>query len=228
NEVFNHLQDAYDIPRGTVRATVLIETLPAALEMEEILYELRDHSAGLNAGRWDYIFSIIKTLHPRGAEAILPDRAEVTMTTPFMRAYCERMVAICHRRGAHAIGGMSAFVPSGSGTPAGITALQRVRADKARDAEDGFDGGWVAHPRLVDTARDAFEPALRGRDHQLHRQRSDYLDPADLVDLDADGTGATLQGLRANIGVSLRYLTAWLQGRGAVAINNLMEDAATV
>ncbi|MGC0274077.1 malate synthase A [Pseudactinotalea sp. Z1739] len=228
NEVFCFLQDRYGIPRGTVRATVLVETLPAALEMEEILYELREHSAGLNAGRWDYIFSIIKTLRSRGREAVLPDRAAVTMTTPFMRAYCERMVALCHKRGAHAIGGMSAYLPSRTDRPAALRALQRVRADKARDAEDGFDGGWVAHPGLVDTARDAFGPALRGRDHQLERQREDFLDPGDLLELHTAGSGVTYEGLRSNIAVSLRYLQAWLQGQGAVAIDHLMEDAATV
>lgn len=228
NEIFIFLQERYGIPRGTVRATVLVETLPAALEMEEILFELREHSAGLNAGRWDYIFSIIKTLRGRGAQALLPDRGQITMTTAFMRAYCERMVALCHKRGAHAIGGMSAFVPSRSDQPAALRALQRVRADKARDAEDGFDGGWVAHPGLVDTARDAFGPALRGRDHQLERQRGDYLDPAELLDLRTAGGGITHHGLRSNVAVSLRYLTAWLQGQGAVAIDDLMEDAATV
>jgi len=226
NEIFCFLQDAYQIPRGTIRATVLIETLPAALEMEEILYELREHSAGLNAGRWDYIFSIIKTIP--GAGAVLPDRANITMTTPFMRSYCEHLVAICHRRGAHAIGGMNAFVPSRTDERSNALALQRVLADKTRDAEDGFDGGWVAHPDLVPVAQDGFARVLRGRDHQLQRQRQDPLDAHELVDIDSATGGVTAQGLRSNIRVSLYYLSAWLQGRGAVAIDGLMEDAATV
>lgn len=226
NEIFCFLQDAYGIPRGTIRATVLIETLPAALEMEEILYELREHSAGLNAGRWDYIFSVIKTIP--GAGAMLPDRADITMTTPFMRSYCEHLVAICHRRGAHAIGGMNAFVPSRTNERANAIALQRVLADKTRDAEDGFDGGWVAHPDLVPVAQDAFARVLRGRDHQLQRQRHDPLDAHELVNIDSVAGGVTAQGLRSNIRLSLYYLGAWLQGRGTVAIDGLMEDAATV
>ncbi|WP_235939913.1 malate synthase A [Occultella kanbiaonis] len=226
NDVFCYLQDRYSIPRGTVRATVLIETLPAALEMEEILHELREHSAGLNAGRWDYLFSLIKTLRQTGAT--LPDRDSLTMTVPFMRAYTERLVATCHRRGAHAIGGMAAFVPNRADERATENALRRIRADKDRDAEDGFDGSWVAHPGLVSVARAAFTGVLRGRDHQLERQRHDVLDPADLLDVDSAGSGASLVGLRTNIAVSLRYLEAWLRGQGAVAINNLMEDAATV
>ncbi|TDE99197.1 malate synthase A [Occultella glacieicola] len=226
NDVFCYLQDRYSIPRGTVRATVLIETLPAALEMEEMLYELREHSAGLNAGRWDYLFSLVKTLWRTGVT--LPDRDTITMTVPFMRAYTERLVATCHRRGAHAIGGMAAFVPNRTDERATENALRRIRADKDRDAEDGFDGSWVAHPRLVPTARDAFTGVLRGRDHQLERQRHDLLDPADLLEVDSAGGGASLVGLRSNIAVSLRYLEAWLRGQGAVAINNLMEDAATV
>ena len=228
NDVFCFLQDRSGIPRGAVRATVLVETIPAAFQMEEILYELREHSAGLNAGRWDYIFSIIKTFRGRGRGWVLPDRADITMTTAFMRAYTERLVATCHRRGAHAIGGMAAFVPNRRDERATALALQRIRADKDREAQDGFDGSWVAHPGLVPVARSAFELVLRGREHQLERNREDALDPAELLDVANAGGGITMEGLRANIAVSLRYLDAWLQGTGAVAINDLMEDAATV
>jgi malate synthase len=228
NDVFLFLQEWCDIPRGTVRATVLIETIPAAFEMEEILFELREHSAGLNAGRWDYIFSIIKTFHSRGAAAILPDRSEITMTTPFMRAYTERLVATCHRRSAHAIGGMSAFIPNRNDAQATAVALGKIRADKDRDAADGFDGGWVAHPGLVPTAAEAFEAVLHERDHQLERAGTTTRSPAQLLDLSSAGGQITREGLRSNIAVSLRYLDAWLQGSGAVAINDLMEDAATV
>ncbi|MDX6256425.1 MAG: malate synthase [Frankiales bacterium] len=228
NDVFLFLQEWCGIPRGTVRATVLVETLPAAFEMEEILYELREHSAGLNAGRWDYIFSIIKTLRSRGDDAVLPDRADITMTTPFMRAYSERLVATCHRRGAHAIGGMAAFVPNRRDAEATTLALQRIRADKDRDAADGFDGSWVAHPGLVATAAEAFEAVLHDRDHQLGREVRAVGSPVDMLDLSSAGGHPTMSGLRSNIAVSLRYLDAWLQGTGAVAINDLMEDAATV
>ena len=171
NDVFNLAQDLLGIPRGTIRATVLIETLPAALEMDEILYELRDHSSGLNAGRWDYIFSYIRTFARRGGEHVLPDRGAVTMTTPFLRAYTELLVATCHRRGAHAIGGMAAFVPDRADAETTRQALAKVRADKDREAGDGFDGSWVAHPGLVPTCREAFTAALGGAPDQRDRQR---------------------------------------------------------
>ncbi|BEP13905.1 malate synthase A [Acidothermaceae bacterium B102] len=228
NDVFVFLQEWYAIPRGTVRATALIETIQAAFEMEEILYELREHSAGLNAGRWDYIFSIIKTFQAQGEEYVLPDRADITMTTPFMRAYTERLVATCHRRGAHAIGGMAAYVPNRRDAEATAHALQRIRAEKDRDAADGFDGSWVAHPGLVATAATAFELVLHDRDHQIKRLRTTIRPPSEMLDLTSAGGRCTLAGLRSNISVSLRYLEAWLCGSGAVAINNLMEDAATV
>lgn len=238
NDVFNLAQDLLDIPRGTVRATVLIETLPAAFEMEEILYELREHSAGLNAGRWDYIFSTIRTFAERGPDYTFPDRAQITMTTPFMRAYTELLVATCHRRGAHAIGGMAAFIPNKADPEATAAALAKVRADKDREAGDGFDGSWVAHPGLVPVARAAFDAVLSHRQpdatggeapNQLRRQRTEVqARAADLLNFSATRGEVTAQGLRTNLNVALRYLAAWVAGSGAVAIDNLMEDAATV
>jgi malate synthase len=229
NDVFVLAQDLLGIPQGTVRATVLIETLPAAFEMEEILYELRDHSAGLNAGRWDYMFSYIRTFANRGPEFVLPDRSQITMTTPFMRAYTELLVATCHRRGAHAIGGMAAFVPDRHDENATRTALNRVRADKQREAGDGFDGSWVAHPGLVTVARAAFEQVLGNRPNQLSRQRCEVrVHQADLLNAGTARGQVTMDGLTTNISVALRYLAAWVGGSGAVAIDNLMEDAATV
>ena len=227
NDVFNHAQAALGIPRGTIRATVLVETLPAAFEMEEILYELRDHAAGLNAGRWDYIFSAIKTFRARD-EIVFPDRAQVTMTVPFMRAYTRLLVKTCHKRGAHAIGGMAAFIPSRRDPAVNEIAFTRVREDKEREAGDGFDGTWVAHPGLVPVAMDIFDRVLGDRPNQKERQRDDVsADAAALVDFTIPDGQVTEAGVRANVSVALQYLNAWLQGTGAAAINNLMEDAAT-
>jgi malate synthase len=226
NEVFLFAQQYLGIPAGTIRATVLIETITAAFEMEEILYELREHSAGLNAGRWDYIFSIIKNFGDR-PEFVLPDRADVTMTVPFMRAYTELLVSTCHRRGAHAIGGMAAFIPSRD--PAvNEAAMAKVRADKQREAGDGFDGSWVAHPGLVPICRDVFDSVLGDRPNQIDRRRADVsVTGADLLAVDKTPGQVTAGGLRANVAVALRYFDAWLGGTGAAAIFNLMEDAAT-
>jgi malate synthase len=227
NDVFELAQRLLGVPSGTIRATVLIETITAAFEMEEILHELRDHCAGLNAGRWDYIFSIIKTFGERGADYVLPDRAKVTMTVPFMRAYTELLVRTCHGRGAHAIGGMAAFIPSRD-PEANAVALDKVRQDKEREAADGFDGSWVAHPGLVQTCREVFDATLGGRPNQLDRLREDVSVAAErLLDIASAGAEVTEQGLRNNIAVALRYVDAWLRGSGAVAIYGLMEDAAT-
>jgi malate synthase len=223
NDVFCLAQDLLGIPRGTIRATVLIETIPAAFEMEEILYELREHSAGLNAGRWDYIFSIIKNVPHK----VLPDRGAVTMTAPFMRAYTDLLVATCHRRGAHAIGGMAAVIPSRRDPAANERAFAKVRQDKDREAGDGFDGSWVAHPDLVAVCRRAFDEVLGKRPNQLDRQRLVSITAADLLNIEVPGAAVTEDGLRTNVGVALRYLQAWLGGNGAAGINNLMEDAAT-
>src|SRR6266542_1139343 len=228
NDAFNLAQDALGIPRGTIRATVLIETIPAAFEMEEILYELRDHSAGLNAGRWDYQFSIIKTFRTRGREFVLPDRNSVTMTAPFMRAYTELLVRTCHRRGAHAIGGMAAFIPSRRDPEVNAKALAKVREDKARESGDGFDGSWVAHPDLVPVCREVFDGVLGDRPDQLDKLREDVsVTAADLLAIAKTPGAVTEAGLRNNISVGLQYLAAWLGGNGAVGIFNLMEDAAT-
>ncbi len=227
NDVFCHAQDALDIPRGSIRATVLIETVLAAFEMDEILYELREHSAGLNAGRWDYIFSVAKKFasDPR---FVLPDRADVTMTVPFMRAYTELMVATCHRRGAHAIGGMAAFIPNRRDPEVTEQALSQVAADKRREATDGCDGTWVAHPDLIAVALAEFDAVLGDGANQVQRQRSDVSVTADdLLSVDQTGGAVTAGGLDTNVYVGLRYLASWLAGTGAAAINNLMEDAAT-
>jgi malate synthase len=227
NDVFNFTQDALQIPRGTIRATVLIETILAAFEMEEILYELREHSSGLNAGRWDYIFSIIKKFRNR-ADFVLPDRAQVTMTVPFMRAYTELLVKTCHKRGAHAMGGMAAFIPSRRDPEVNRVALARVKEDKDREAGDGFDGTWVAHPDLVPTATEAFDRVLGDRPNQLERQRPDVVaDASRLIDVRVPGGTVTENGLRLNVGVGIQYIESWLRGVGAAAINNLMEDVAT-
>ena len=227
NDVFNFAQDALQIPRGTIRATVLIETILAAFEMEEILYELRDHSSGLNAGRWDYIFSIIKKFRNR-ADFVLPERAQVTMTVPFMRAYTELLVKTCHKRGAHAMGGMAAFIPSRRDPEVNRVALAKVKEDKDREARDGFDGTWVAHPDLVPTATEAFDRVLGDRPNQLERQRPDVVaDAAKLIDVRVPGGTVTENGLRLNVGVGIQYIESWLRGVGAAAINNLMEDVAT-
>ena len=216
------------VPAGSIRATVLIETLPAAFEMEEILYELRRHISGLNAGRWDYLFSSIKTLRDAGPQFILPDRASVSMTAPFMRAYTELLVSTCHRRGAFAMGGMAAFIPSRRDPEVNARALAQVRADKEREAGDGFDGSWVAHPDLVPICTEVFSGVLGGRQNQLDRQRPDVKVTREQLLAFADTPGSrTEAGLRTNVSVALQYLAAWLGGSGAVAINNLMEDAAT-
>ncbi|USQ75751.1 malate synthase A [Ornithinimicrobium cryptoxanthini] len=228
NDIFVMAQDLMGIPQGTIRATVLIETVSAAFEMEEILYELRDHSSGLNAGRWDYIFSYIRTFAQRGPEFVLPERAEVTMTTPLMRAYTELLVKTCHKRGAHAIGGMAAFVPDRTDEAASAAALDKIRADKEREAADGFDGSWVAHPALVPTCTEVFDQVLGENPDQRQRQRPEVeVTASDLLTGLPDPT-VTEAGVRTNITVSLRYLAAWTSGTGAVAIDNLMEDAATV
>ncbi|MEU6480397.1 malate synthase A [Streptomyces sp. NPDC047017] len=226
NDVFLLAQELLGIPRGTVRATVLIETITAAFEMEEILYELREHGAGLNAGRWDYLFSLIKTFGHR-TDFLLPDRAEVTMTAPFLRAYTELLVRTCHRRGAHAIGGMAAQVPE-KDPAANEAALAKVRLDKEREAEDGFDGSWVAHPALVPVCREVFDGVLGARPHQLDRGRDDVeVTPADLLDVRRISGPPSAEGVRTNVSVALRYYAAWLRGQGAVALDGLMEDAAT-
>jgi len=227
DDVFTFSENALGIPHGTIRATVLIETIPAAFEMDEILYELRDHAAGLNAGRWDYIFSIIKNFRGRGASFLLPDRSKITMTVPFMRAYTELLVQTCHKRGAHAIGGMSAFIPNRRNPAVTERALEQVAADKRREAGDGFDGTWVAHPDLIETARAEFDAVLGDRPNQVDRQRPDvHVEASDLLDLRIDGE-VTDEGVRANVSIAVRYLESWLRGVGAAAIDDLMEDAAT-
>jgi malate synthase len=228
NDVFLETQDVLGIPRGTIRATVLVETILAAFEMDEILYELREHSSGMNAGRWDYIFSMIKKFRTRGAEFQLPDRSSVTMTVPFMRAYTELLVRTCHRRGAHAIGGMAAFIPNRRDPVVNEAALRAVRADKTREAADGFDGSWVAHPDLVPVALEVFDATLGDRPNQIDRRRDEVVvSAADLLDAKATPGEVTEAGLRSNVSVGIQYLEAWLRGNGAVAIFNLMEDAAT-
>ncbi|MDJ1371552.1 malate synthase A [Gulosibacter molinativorax] len=228
NEAFTFAEEALGIEHGTIRATVLIETITAAFEMDEILYELRDHCAGLNAGRWDYLFSIIKTFRNRGRDFILPDRNQLTMTVPFMRAYTELLVRTCHRRGAHAIGGMSAFIPNRRDPEITEQAFEKVADDKRREARDGFDGTWVAHPDLVPVARAELDAVLGDRPNQVDRQRDDVeVTAEDLIDLRVEGGSVTNAGIRQNIFVALRYIDSWLRGQGAAAIDNLMEDAAT-
>ncbi|HEV2067491.1 MAG TPA: malate synthase A [Thermomicrobiales bacterium] len=228
NDVFTHAQAALGIPHGTIRATVLVETFPAAFEMEEILYELRDHAAGLNAGRWDYIFSAIKTYRNR-PDKVLPDRADVTMTVPFMRAYTKLLVHTCHKRGAHAIGGMAAFIPSRRDQQVNEMAFAKVHEDKEREATNGFDGTWVAHPGLVPVAIEEFTEVLGDRPNQKDAHRDD--DPGvtadQITDFRVPDGRITEAGLRGNISVALQYINSWLNGVGAAAINNLMEDAAT-
>ena len=228
NDAFNLAQDALGIPRGTIRATVLIETIPAAFEMDEILYELRDHSAGLNAGRWDYLFSIIKKFRTRGRDFVLPERNAVTMTAPFMRAYADLLVKTCHARGAHAIGGMAAFIPSRRDPEVNAKALAKVREDKTRESSNGYDGSWVAHPDLVPLCREVFDGVLGDAPNQLSKQRDDVsVTAADLLAISKTPGEITEAGLRNNISVGLQYLANWLDGTGAVGIFNLMEDAAT-
>ena len=227
NDVFCHAQDALSIPRGSIRATVLIETITAAFEMDEILYELREHSSGLNAGRWDYIFSVAKKFNA-DPEFVLPDRSDVTMTVPFMRAYTELMVATCHKRGAHAIGGMAAFIPNRRDPGITAEALTRVKEDKRREANDGCDGTWVAHPDLVTVAEVESHPIRApGHTHRARRGPVGLAPPPDRPAVDLTGGAVTRTGLETNVYVGLRYLASWLSGSGAAAINNLMEDAAT-
>ena len=227
NEVFVHAQGSLGIPRGSVRATVLVETIHAAFEMDEILYELREHAAGLNAGRWDYLFSCIKSFR-HDPDLELPDRAQLTMTVPFMRAYTELLVRTCHRRGAHAIGGMAAFIPSRRDEAVNSAAIAKVREDKERESRDGFDGTWVAHPDLVPVATEVFDGVLGSAPHQKGRLREEVaVTAADLLDLRVEGGAVSEAGFRANVRVALAYLDSWLRGTGAAAIDNLMEDAAT-
>ena len=228
NDAFNIAQDTLGLPRGTIRATVLIETIPAAFEMEEILYELREHSSGLNAGRWDYLFSIIKKFRTRGQDFVLPERNSVTMTAPFMRAYTELLVKTCHDRGAHAMGGMAAFIPSRRDPEVNKVALAKVLDDKSRESRDGFDGSWVAHPDLVPVCREVFDQVLGDAPNQLTKRRDDvHVTASQLLDVSSTPGQITEAGLRNNVSVGLQYLANWLAGTGAVAIFNLMEDAAT-
>ena len=229
NDVFVLAQDLLGIPQGTIRATVLLETIPAAFEMDEILYELRDHSSGLNAGRWDYLFSIIKKFRNQGDRFLMGERNTVTMTAPFMRAYTQLLVHTCHKRRAHAIGGMSAFVPNRRDPEVNEAAFEKVRQDKQRESKDGFDGSWVAHPDLVPVCREIFDSILGESDHQCDRLPSEGADisAADLLNVTATPEQFTGTGLSHNINVALRYLAAWMTGTGAVTIFNLMEDAAT-
>ncbi len=227
NDVFQHAQDALGLAHGTIKATVLIETIWAAFEMDEILYELRDHSAGLNAGRWDYMFSLIKTFrnHP---DFLLPDRNSVTMTVPFMRAYTELLVKTCHRRGAHAMGGMAAFVPSRKDPERNEQALAKVSEDKRREATDGFDGTWVAHPDSVPAAREEFDRVLGERRNQVDRRRDEVCVTAEaLLDVASTPGEISEEGLRNDVNVGIQYVSAWLRGKGAAGIYGLMEDAAT-
>ncbi len=227
NDVFNFAQDALKIPRGTIRATVLIETITAAFEMEEILYELRQHAAGLNAGRWDYIFSIIKKFS-NDKKFVLPDRAQVTMAVPFMQAYCQLMVNTCHKRGAHAIGGMAAFIPSRKDPEINKVAFAKVREDKDRETRLGFDGTWVAHPDLVAVAREVFDHALGDRKNQKDKPLAGGDIAAEqLLSMEIEGGKITEAGITNNVSVALQYMESWLRGNGAVGILNLMEDAAT-
>ena len=227
NDVFVFAEDQLAIPLGSIRATVLIETITAGFEMEEILFELRQHSVGLNAGRWDYIFSLIKKMRANPAY-VLPDRTKVTMQTPFMRAYAEALVQVCHRRGAHAIGGMSAFIPSRSDPAINAKAFPAIIADKRREADQGFDGAWVAHPDLVPVVGKVFENVLGDRDNQITHLREDVsVSASDLLDVASAGSEVTEDGLRSNIAVGILYLNSWMQGRGAAALFNLMEDTAT-
>jgi malate synthase len=227
NDVLAWAEDALDLPQGAMRATVLIETLPAAFQMEEILYELRDHSIGLNAGRWDYIFSMIKVFRDR-PEFVLPDRNDVKMTVPFMRSYTELLVKTCHARGTFAMGGMAALIPSRKDPEANERAIEAVREDKAREAKAGFDGTWVAHPDVVDVATEAFDAVLGDRPNQIDRRRDDVqVSAAELLDAASTPGEITEEGLRNDVNVGFQYISNWLGGRGAAGINNLMEDAAT-
>jgi len=226
-DAFVIAEDALGLDRGTIKATVLIETIPAAFEMDAILYELREHSAGLNAGRWDYIFSTIKRFRAR-PDFVLPDRSAVTMTVPFMRAYTELLVKTCHARGAHAIGGMAAVIPSRTDEEANRKAFEAVREDKEREAGDGFDGTWVAHPDSVPVATEAFDAVLGERPNQVDRRRDEVsVDADDLLSVAQTPGEVTEEGLRSNVNVGIQYLSSWLRGNGAAGIYGLMEDAAT-
>jgi malate synthase len=228
NDVFTAAQAELGVPHGSIRATVLIETIPAAFEMAEILYVLREHASGLNAGRWDYLFSIIKYFRDAGSDFVLPDRNSVTMTAPFMRAYSELLVRTCHEHGAFAIGGMAAFIPSRRDPEVNERAFAKVREDKQREAAAGYDGSWVAHPGMVDLCAEVFDATLGERTNQLERRRDDVTpDAAKLIDLHGVDGAVTSAGLRSNVSVGLRYLASWLGGNGAAGIDNLMEDAAT-
>jgi malate synthase len=226
-DAFVIAEESLGLDTGTIKATVLIETIPAAFEMDAILYELRDHAAGLNAGRWDYIFSVIKRFRSR-SDFVLPDRSAVTMTVPFMRAYAELVVKTCHARGAHAMGGMSAVIPSRTDEEANRKAFEAVRADKQREAGDGFDGTWVAHPDSVPVATEAFDEVLGERTNQVDRQRNDVTaDAAALLSVPDTPGEITETGLRSNVNVGIQYISSWLRGNGAAGIYGLMEDAAT-
>ncbi len=226
-DAFVIAEETLGLDRGTIKATVLIETIPAAFEMDAILYELRDHAAGLNAGRWDYIFSAIKRFRTR-PDFVLPDRSAVTMTVPFMRAYTELLVKTCHRRGAHAMGGMSAVIPSRTDEEANRRALEAVRSDKEREAGDGFDGTWVAHPDSVAVATEAFDAVLGERPNQVDRLREEVeVSPDQLLAIPDTPGEVTEDGLRSNVNVGIQYISSWLRGNGAAGIYGLMEDAAT-
>lgn len=228
DEVFTFAENYIGIPHGAIRATVLIETISAAFEMEEILFELRDHCAGLNAGRWDYIFSIIKNFRDQGEEFVLPDRSQITMTVPFMRSYTGLLVETCHLRGAHAIGGMSAFIPNRRDPDVTSKAIEQVRSDKRRESTEGFDGTWVAHPDLVPIAFSEFDAVLGSRPNQIDRVANLPAPSAhELTNLAIEGSYVSASGVRANVSVGVRYIESWLRGVGAAAIDNLMEDAAT-
>ena len=228
NDVFTYAEERLRIAPGTIRATVLIETIPAAFEMEEILYELRDHASGLNAGRWDYLFSIIKYFRDAGPDFVLVDRADITMTAPFMRAYTELLVKTCHKRGAFAMGGMAAFIPSRKDEEINRVAFAKVTSDKTREAGDGFDGSWVAHPDLVPVCRAVFDAVLGERPNQLDRRRDEVeVTSAELLDVSSAQGDNSEEGLRNNLYVAVAYTAVWLSGNGAVGIHNLMEDAAT-
>ncbi|HIW45671.1 MAG TPA: malate synthase A [Candidatus Yaniella excrementigallinarum] len=228
NDVFTFAESELGLDHGIVRATVLIETIPAAFQMDEILYELRDHASGLNAGRWDYLFSIIKTFREAGEKFILPDRADVSMTAPMMRAYTDLLVQTCHKRGAFAVGGMAAFIPNRNEPETTKNAIEKVKADKQREAGDGFDGSWVAHPGLVDICAEEFTAVLGQRPNQVDRQRDDVnITAEDLLDISSAPGQVTEKGVRANLYVAVAYTAVWLSGNGAVAIHSLMEDAAT-
>jgi malate synthase len=224
NDIFVRAQEKLGVPRGSIKATVLIETLPAAFEMDEILYELRDHSSGLNCGRWDYIFSYIKTCS-NDASRICPDRGQVTMTMPFMRAYTQLVIKTCHRRNVHAMGGMAAQIPIKNDAEANEQALAKVRADKQREAQDGHDGTWVAHPGLVPIAKAIFDEHMKGA-NQIDRKRDDVKTVAEDL-LRAPEGPRTEAALRHNVRVGVQYIEAWLRGNGCVPLYNLMEDAAT-